>query len=160
MSEQGQHVEEWIRRNPHGLQPLSTFPEDYPPMGRLNYNVPPIKLTLEDSPTALIPEPFWHGYTGARTHFVQQPMPSNAQFLLTGGYAPRRGGVSAVVTESPKPVHDLPPSVPCSTVTVAAMAGKDSMTTVIRPQIHPIQVDVSDSRLWRFDGRDHTFKTV
>lgn len=158
--ERGGKLADWAYRNPNGLQPTCAFAEDYQSPGHLHYNVPPVRLGNEETSTDLIPPPQWHGYTGAKGFFTQQPMPSNTQLLLTGGYAPKRADISAVVNESPRSVRPTPPSVPCSTVTVAAQAGADVMTTVVRPQAHPIQVDVPDSRLWRFDGRDHTFQSA
>lgn len=145
MSSNESYVEEWIRRNPNGIQPVSLFAEDYKGLAPLHYNVPPFRLEMQDIHTDLIPPPTWHGYTGAKTHFTQQPMPSTSQFQLSGGYAPSRNQVDNVKNGSPYPAQPLPPSVPCNSASLASMAETDAILSFLPPRSHPMQVDITDS---------------
>lgn len=158
--ERGGKLADWAYRNPNGLQPVCAFAEDYRLPGHLHYNVPPIRLAIDEgSGVDLLSEAPWHGYTGAKPFFTQQPMPGATPLLLTGGYAPNRSEVCEVINETPNPARQNGTSaeVPCNDVVIAAQTDKDAIATVAGPQVHPIQVGTADPRLWRFDGREHCF---
>ncbi|VDD84379.1 unnamed protein product [Mesocestoides corti] len=158
--EKGDKVSSWARRNPNGLQPFCPFADDYELSGCLHYNVPPVRLGIEESSSGAVRPPRWHGYTGAKSFFTQQPMPGNSHLLLSGVHAPSHNETNATIDTRRNSNQQKPQDVPCNTVTVASSSDNDIMSTVVRPERHPCQVDVTISPLWRYDGFDHTFQTT
>ncbi|CAL8098728.1 unnamed protein product [Calicophoron daubneyi] len=151
-------TKELAYRNPNGLQPFVNFPEDYSKRGVIHYNIPPVRLEKETMESLLIEPKYWHGYTGAKTFFTHQPLPSTMRFSVYGGTAPQRACISAYAPSVENPVRQTSFGVPYNVTTAAALHGASAMGKPQRPEIHPMQIDVPDSRLWRFDGRNHTFK--
>ncbi|KAL5961802.1 hypothetical protein TSMEX_010466 [Taenia solium] len=150
-------VAEWAYRNPNGLQPFVAFAEDYASPGRLHYNVPPPHVESKRSfiPIASVSRSMqWRGYNGSKPFLTQHPAPGTMSFLLDGGYAPHRTTVDSVIN---KPTDPPPNSLPCNSMSVAIKPNGYSMRNVTLPEIHPSQMKVPDSRLWRFDGRNHDF---
>ncbi|KAF7256158.1 hypothetical protein EG68_06425 [Paragonimus skrjabini miyazakii] len=151
-------TQELAYRNPNGLQPFSMFPEDYSKRGTIHYNIPPVRLERETMESVLVEPKYWHGYTGAKTFFTHQPLPSTIRFSVYGGTASDRMSLKSYRPSVESAVQQTACGVPYNITTAAALHGASAVGRPQRPQIHPMQVDVPDSRLWRFDGRNHTFK--
>ncbi|CDS36956.1 expressed conserved protein [Echinococcus multilocularis] len=154
-------VAEWAHRNPNGLQPFVAFADDYASPGRLHYNIPPLHVSAKKSvvPITAASHPMkWHGYNGSKPFFTQQPIPGGEALLLTGGYVSHRSSTNCVKTKQ----TDIPPamvgSLPCKSVNVVVGPNQDSVRNVALPEAHPSQIEFPDSRVWKFDGRDHVFQ--
>lgn len=150
-------VAEWTYRNPNGLQPFVAFADDYASPGRLHYNVPPLHVESKTPsvPITTVPRSMqWRGYNGSKSFFAQQPPPGSASFLLHGGYAPHRTNVDFVINKQTDPP---PTSLPCNSRSIAAKSNSYSMRNATLPDTHPSHIQVPNSRMWRFDGRDHDF---
>lgn len=153
-------VAEWAIRNPNGLQPIVAFADDYASVGRLHYNVPPLHVlakrpSIPASKTSR--SMMCCGYRGSKPFFAQQPMPGSADIQLTGGYMPHRSSIDCVSTKQTDLLLRMGESVPCESVNIAAKLSQNSIRNVTLPKTHPSQIVYPDSRVWRFDGRDHVF---
>lgn len=150
-------VAEWAYRNPNGLQPFVAFAEDYASPGRLHYNVPPLHVESKRSSIPITNASIcneWRGYKGSKPFFAQQAAPDTKSFLLDGGYAPHRTTVDSVIN---KPTDPPSNSLPCNSTSVAIKPNSYRIRNVTLPETHPCQMRTPDSRLWRFDGRNHDF---
>lgn len=160
-------IADWAYRNPSGLQPVVTFPEDYASLGHLHYNVPPLRLeagrsassTVTTAPTTRTQANVqWRGYTGAKSFFTQQPMPGSTALLLTGEYVPHRSEIDSAITKHLEPPSPMSFSVPCNSAAFAAKSDGDDMLQTNLPTTRPIQISFSNSRIRRFDSHDHSFQ--
>ncbi|VDM27087.1 unnamed protein product [Hydatigera taeniaeformis] len=148
---------EWAYRNPNGLQPFVAFTDDYATPGRLHYNVPPPHVEAKRSSlpiTTASRSMQWRGYNGSKPFFTQQPPPGAASFLLNGGYAPHRTTTDSVISRQTDP-HQT--TLLCNSMSFPVTPNTFRMRNVTTTEIHPSQMKLPDSRVWRFDGRSHDF---
>ena len=160
-------VADWVYRNPNGLQPVVTFPEDYTPPGHIHYNVPPLRLEASRSSASNLTNATAtrnpasmqrRGYTGAKSFFTQQPPPSSTALFLTSEHTWHCNRIGSVTTKRLESPLSAKVSLPCNNVVAAAEMGRDTMKQMIHTKTHSMQISFADPRIWRFDARNHAFQ--